>query len=385
MWIFQAMLSGFREEVRLAKLLLPEAGTGINSVPGSCSGFDEEDGFWVRKQLENNSSASPSSSALSCTQNFIALHSSPHWDLYFFMRALPCKNFFQAIGVEYIYFRLVWQEEKQLKVFAELCWTLWPVHSSLLEWRRNFQSVDMKGCQLIWEGGFGRGGEGKKEHLAKFLVLEEKMRKYKHIEHSKPPMPFTNSTLKRKRHLVEVQRMRQRQPLEKLTAFYFFKLCSKNNFNILFFTHGVRLSVQKPAHFSQHSWWEEGRNSRRGIPGWQGALEGGVELVSSRKKWNSGCGEWPAQNPQRNASFGRGLDRLEWSQGSSLLEKATGIWPGAEIHLSCSLGCWQKSNSCSSPRNEKVKSDRFHKKTFPPSHWIYPLSQSLFLSHFFSS
>lgn len=55
------MLSGFREKVRLAKLLLPEAGTGINSIPGSCSGFDEEDGFWVRKQLENHSSASPSS------------------------------------------------------------------------------------------------------------------------------------------------------------------------------------------------------------------------------------------------------------------------------------------------------------------------------------
>lgn len=109
-------------------------------------------------------------------------------------------------------------------------------------------------------------------------------------------------------------------------------------------------------------------------------------LVSSRKMWNCGCGEWPGLNPQRNVWLGRGHDKWEWSEGSSLLEKGTGIWPVTEIHLSCSLGCWQKSNSCSSHHNRKGKIWQIPQKTlFPPNQWICPLSQSLFLAYFFSS
>lgn len=51
------------EKVSMAKLFMSEEGTGINYIPVSPSGFDEEDGFCVRKQLENNvlvTSARPS-------------------------------------------------------------------------------------------------------------------------------------------------------------------------------------------------------------------------------------------------------------------------------------------------------------------------------------
>lgn len=60
---FWPTLRGFRQEVSMAKLLMSEAGTGINYIPVSCSGFDEEDGFCGRKQLENSilvTSARPS-------------------------------------------------------------------------------------------------------------------------------------------------------------------------------------------------------------------------------------------------------------------------------------------------------------------------------------
>lgn len=74
----------------------------------------------------------------------------------------------------------------------------------------------------------------------------------------------------KKSHLEEVQRTRHKTTSRQLTAFLFSKLHSKNNFNILFFLNMVWDSMcknlHKSAHFSQHSWWEEGRNSRRGIP-----------------------------------------------------------------------------------------------------------------------
>lgn len=108
---------------------------------------------------------------------------------------------------------------------------------------------------------------------------------------------------------------------------------------------------------------------RKGIPGeefpapsvpWKEKWRYSREmLVSSSKMWNSGC-EWPGQNPQRNASFGRGLDKLERSEGSSLLEKGTGI------RLSCSLGCCQKSNPCFSPQKEKGKIWQIPQKILSP-------------------
>lgn len=81
------MLSGFRQKVSTAKLLMSEAGTGINYIPVSRSGFDKEGDFCVRKQLENSilvTSARPSylcSSIVYTTYSFAFL--SPPWFILF--------------------------------------------------------------------------------------------------------------------------------------------------------------------------------------------------------------------------------------------------------------------------------------------------------------
>lgn len=174
---FQLTLSGFRQKVSTAKLLMSEAGTGINYIPVSCSGFDKEGDFCVRKQLENSilvTSARPSYLCSSIVYTTLLVCILISTVIYTFSWKHGLVKVFQAIGVKYIYFRMVWQEKKKLKVFAKICLTIWPLHSFLLEWRvcrRNCQNTDRTDCQLMWKGGYGgRRYRREKQHLARFLV-----------------------------------------------------------------------------------------------------------------------------------------------------------------------------------------------------------------------
>lgn len=151
----------------MAKLLMSEADTGINYIPVSCSGFDEEDGFYVRKQLENSILVTSARLSYLCGSIvYITLFACILISTVIYTFSWKCclVKVFQNIGVQYICFRMVWQEEKKLKIFAKICLAIWPLHSFLLErrvCRRNCQNMDITDCQL--KGGYGGRRYGRRK------------------------------------------------------------------------------------------------------------------------------------------------------------------------------------------------------------------------------